>query len=255
MHVETSVALGRNDPTLEIPWASADGRIRYHDLRSNPALINQITEANHYPQLREFLLRINAAGFFLQTAKSDIWMTDQLSPEEDVFAADRKLVSYVDLIFSAADYRTSFERHEALAAKLSQLLGKAPDLPASTEFVIRHCLYHDSGSVKSMARKTKPGDDLSATETSIENGPRASPTLPERELAAKLTRDSEAGTALEGKLPSPAGRSAQGCSGSSLGFSISAYTSGFGTADEQAGKMWQIALTLLEYAMLQIDSW
>src|SRR5262249_48656685 len=42
MQVDFAVELGREDETLELPWSSEDGRLRYHDLKREPAAITHI---------------------------------------------------------------------------------------------------------------------------------------------------------------------------------------------------------------------
>jgi hypothetical protein len=240
MQVDTSVALGRDDPALEFPWTSDDRAIRYCDLRSNPALMDQIPEA-HYPELREFLLRVNARDFFLQTAKSDIWITGELSPDEEIFAADRKLVSYVDLIFSSVESRYSFEAHELLASQLCKLLQKAPEMPAAVEFVIRHCHYHP---VQPIDRDTTdPGRGSSESilpsqaSSSQDNG------------FSQNRGSSQGDSSSEGHTPKPGGMAE-----THLGFALTAYVSGLGTSDAEARQRWSVALKLLQYAAIQIKS-
>jgi hypothetical protein len=142
MQADYSVELGREDPALELPWRSEDGASRYHDLKRHPDLVLQIPEAANSPELSAFLTRINAAGFPLQTAKCDTWHSREISPEEEIFGAAGKFVSYVDLVFAAHEPRLSLERHEALAENLSGLLKRAPEMAASVELVIRRCYYH-----------------------------------------------------------------------------------------------------------------
>jgi hypothetical protein len=144
MQVDSAVELGRDDPALEMPWASEDGSLSYCDIRRNPGLIDTLPEATRCVELREFLIRANAAGFPLQTAKSDVWMTNEISPEEEIFSAGCKFACYLDLLFSDEARRFSLESHEQLVTKLCKLLQRAPEMPASIEFVIRHCHYHSS---------------------------------------------------------------------------------------------------------------
>ena len=144
MQVDFSVELGQDDPALELPWSSDSPSIRYYDLKANPELIAQIPEAAAYPPLSAFLARINAPGFPLATAKCDAWFSDDIFPEEEIFGADRKFVSYIDVVFVDEQTRQSFEKHEALAKELCRLLGHAPDLSATVELVIRRCYFHHS---------------------------------------------------------------------------------------------------------------
>ncbi len=85
---------------------------------------------------------MNASGFPLQTAKCDIWYSREISAEEEIFGAACKLVSYVDLVFTADEARSSLERHEDLAQGLCQLLQRAPEIAATVALVIRRCYYH-----------------------------------------------------------------------------------------------------------------
>jgi len=149
MQVEYDVELGREDPALELPWSSEDGAVRYCDMKGHPELVLQIAEVEAFPELGAFLRRVNALGFPLQTAKCDIWYSRDISAEEEIFGAASKLVSYVDLVFTADDARTSFEKHEELAQGLCQLLQRAPEIAATIALVIRRCYYHqkdDPGS-------------------------------------------------------------------------------------------------------------
>lgn len=146
MQAEYDVELGREDPVLEMPWSSEDGAVRYHDVKCHPELVLQIAEAEVFPELGAFLRRVNASGFPLQTAKCDIWYSREISAEEEIFGAACKLVSYVDLVFTADDARSSFEEHESLAQGLCQLLQRAPEIAATVALVIRRCYYHGRGN-------------------------------------------------------------------------------------------------------------
>ncbi|MGC2697748.1 MAG: hypothetical protein WA738_18325 [Candidatus Angelobacter sp.] len=142
MQVDYSVELGRDDSALELPWFSADPSVVYFDLKAHPDLIMRVPEAIAHPELREFFARINAPGFPLQTAKCDAWHSREILPEEEIFAAECKFVSYIDLVFSGLETQLSFEKHEELARDLCKLLMRAPELPAAVDFVIRRCYYH-----------------------------------------------------------------------------------------------------------------
>lgn len=150
MQADYSVELGREAPALELPWSSEDGSARYYDLKSHPDLVLQIPEALGSPELSAFLTRINAAGFPLQTAKCDLWYSEELAAEEEeILGAAGKFVSYVDLVFTElvltekdAQRRSSFEEHEQLAKDLCSLLKRAPEIPANVELVIRRAYFH-----------------------------------------------------------------------------------------------------------------
>jgi len=102
------VELGSDDPALELPWSSSDPHVRYYDLKNHPELVKQIPEVVAHPELGSFLSRINAAGFPLATAKCDVWSSEEVAPEEEIFG-DRKFVSYIDVVFINETDRCSFE--------------------------------------------------------------------------------------------------------------------------------------------------
>ena len=156
MYADYSVELGKDDPALELPWSSDNGATRYYDLKQHPDLVLQIPEAVSSPELCAFLTRINAAGFPLQTAKCDLWYSKETLPEEEVFGAAGKFVSYIDLVFAednakvegsaAIARRLNLEQHEALAKDLCTLLKRAPEIAATVELVIRRCYFRQEGN-------------------------------------------------------------------------------------------------------------
>jgi hypothetical protein len=149
MQVDYSIELGPESPALEFPWASEDESIRYYDLKQHPDLVLNIEEARNHQELSEFLSRINATSSPLQTAKCDTWFSREILPEEEIFGASCKFACYVDLLFTASERQTSFEKHEALARDLYYLLQRAPEMAAATEFAVRRCYYHADGATDS----------------------------------------------------------------------------------------------------------
>jgi hypothetical protein len=141
MHADFAVELGPDDPVLELPWASDDPSIRYYDLKSSPELVRQIPEAIAYQELGAFLTRINASGSPFETAKCDVWQSREISVEEEIFGADQKFASYIDLVFADEAMRGSFEKHEEFAKELCLLLSHAPDTLATIELIIRRCYF------------------------------------------------------------------------------------------------------------------
>lgn len=146
MQADFAVELGPDDATLEFPWQDPDGRHRYFDLKRNPELLRDLPEANSYPELRDFLASVNCAACMLQTAKCDAWCTSEMNQEEEIFNAACKFGSYVDFLYADTVLRSFFAAHEKLARELVQLLTKAPEIPASAEFLIRRCYFHQPSS-------------------------------------------------------------------------------------------------------------
>jgi hypothetical protein len=148
MNADFSVELGRDDPMLDFPWTDPSGRLAYFDLKRQPELIAQIEEAEKFPELGEFLRTLNSARSMVESAKCDVWTTTELSAEEDLFDASRKFVSYVDLVFSTIDLRLSFASHENFARRLTELLRRAPEMPAAIEICVRRCFFENAGGTR-----------------------------------------------------------------------------------------------------------
>jgi hypothetical protein len=142
MQADFSIELGPSEDCLEVPWASADGRLRYFDLRRQPELLLEVSEAHENRELAEFLTSINSPTSIFESAKCDTWVTDEIAEEEQVFGASWKFACYVDIIFSEVTWQTALEKHEGFARAIVQLLNKAPDIAAAAEFIVRRCYYH-----------------------------------------------------------------------------------------------------------------
>lgn len=138
MDATVTVELGAEDAHLEIPWQSSD--LRYYDLKRHPELLLELPES-HNREMAEFLTAMNSALSMLETAKCDIWLSDQMEEQESIYAASWKFCCYVDLIFTDARARFNFTGHENFARRIARLLRRAPDIPSAAEFIVRRCLY------------------------------------------------------------------------------------------------------------------
>ena len=148
MQSDYSVELGREDETLEFPWAAPGGGPQYHDLKRHPEEIGDIEEAVRFPELREFLTTVNASYSPFETAKCDAWSTAAINPDEEIFGLLSKFGSYVDLLFSDAAARFSFEEQESFVKRMVKLLQRVPEIPASAEFSLRRCFYHEGDELR-----------------------------------------------------------------------------------------------------------
>jgi hypothetical protein len=148
MQVDYAVELGREDDTLEIPWADPDSVRRYCNLKREPQALDQIEEALRIGELRDFLVAVNSPPSMLESAKCDVWATDEIHPEEETLGAAWKFGSYVDLLFTSPSARFSFEDHENLLKRLVALLQLVPEIRASAEFLLRRCYYHQKAGVR-----------------------------------------------------------------------------------------------------------
>jgi hypothetical protein len=147
VEVDFAVELGPEDATLDLPWASEVGP-RYYDLKCQPELLIQIEEARRFPELGEFLSRINSPTSIFETAKCDAWSSTEINPEEEIFGVPCKFVSYIDLVFSEKLARLSFPEHERIAREITQLLQRVPEIPAAAEFLIRRCRYRHANQIE-----------------------------------------------------------------------------------------------------------
>jgi hypothetical protein len=147
VQADFAVELGKEDETLEMPWAAEDGP-RYYDLKRHPELLREVEEAQRFRELGEFLAAVNSHANAVETAKCDAWASTEINPEEEIFGAPCKFGSYVDLLLSDERGRLSFSEHEQWAKRLMDLLKKAPEIPAAAEFLIRRCYYHGADGMR-----------------------------------------------------------------------------------------------------------
>lgn len=148
MEADFAVELGADDETLEMPWAAAEGGPRYYDLKRHPELLVHIDEARRVTELGELLSAVNSPASGLETAKCDTWTSTEINPEEEIFGGTHKFGSYVDLLLSNEHDRFSFAAHEQFAKRLTQLLKRVPEIPATAEFLIRRCHYHHAEEIR-----------------------------------------------------------------------------------------------------------
>lgn len=148
MQVDYAVELGRDDETLEFPWTALGEGPRYYDLKRQPELLGRIEEATCITELAAFLAALNSPASKFESAKCDTWASREINPEEEIFGSACKFGSYVDLLFATTPSRFSFEEHETLLKKLTGLLKRAPEIPASAEFMLRRCFYHDGEDIR-----------------------------------------------------------------------------------------------------------
>jgi hypothetical protein len=141
MQAEFTVELGADDPTLALPWTDPEGRWHYFDLRARPADVTAIAETQDFPELRDFLVAVNAVSSNLQSAKCDAWFSREITEEEAIFGAPCKFGAYIDVAFHQRAPQASFPIHEAFALRLVELLRRAPELPASAEVNIRRAHF------------------------------------------------------------------------------------------------------------------
>jgi hypothetical protein len=146
VQADFAVELGADDETLEFPWFTAVGQLRYFDLKRQPHLLPNIEEATRLPELGEFLIAVNSSSSALETAKCDAWASNQINSEEEVFGAACKFGGYVDFLFSDPPRRCSFPEHEQFARRITELLKRVPEIPVSAEFLLRRCYYHQQNS-------------------------------------------------------------------------------------------------------------
>src|SRR5579864_5288032 len=149
MQAEFAIELAAQDEALELPWSSPGDELRYYDLKRQPELLLEVSEAFANQELGEFLSATNSANSVFETAKCDTWLSNEIEEEERIFGTTWKFGSYVDLIFSEAEPRYLLPAHEQLARSLCELLKRAPEISCATEFCVRHCHYHKTGAAGS----------------------------------------------------------------------------------------------------------
>jgi hypothetical protein len=141
MDADYSVELSPDDPVLDLPWSDPERRFEYYDLKRHPELLARIPEVQQFPQLGDFLRAVNSTASLFESAKCDVWSTQELNPEEEMFGLPYKFASYVDLVFAHRDRRELFSMHELFAKELVTLLRKTPETASSVEICVRRAYF------------------------------------------------------------------------------------------------------------------
>lgn len=146
MDADFAIELGSEDPVLDFPWKDPDARLAYYDLKRHPELLASVSEANEYPELSDFLRAVNSPRSDLESAKSDVWATRELSAAEEIYDSELKFAAYVDLLFSKVDIRHSLPAYQSFVKEFVELLRRTPDTPSAVEICVRRCYFgSDSG--------------------------------------------------------------------------------------------------------------
>jgi hypothetical protein len=148
MDADYSIELGREDPVLDFPWTDPAGNLAYVDLKRHPELIDSLDEVKRFPELGDFLRVLNSPESIVETAKCDAWATTELSPEEEIYDASHKFVSYVDVVFDDVEQRSSLAAHEQFARELVESLQRGPEDLSAAEVCIRRCYFVEVDSMR-----------------------------------------------------------------------------------------------------------
>lgn len=144
MDAEFSVELGRDDPTLAVPWTSPDGSCGYVDLSAHPEEIDRLSEVLQFQELGQVLHRLNAGGSPYRTAKCDAWFDTLMDVDDEPYESSVKCASYIDVYFAGEHRLAEFPQHEFAARAVVKNLRGLPDQNARVEIAIRRCYFLDA---------------------------------------------------------------------------------------------------------------
>lgn len=103
MEADWEFEIAPDAPVIDAAWQG------YVDLRSEPERVREISEASGLPELAAALLRLNAVGSSVRTAKCDVWEPGPIDADEfdaTTDAAACALACYIDLLPADADWAT-----------------------------------------------------------------------------------------------------------------------------------------------------
>jgi hypothetical protein len=163
------------------------------------------------------------------------------------------------------------------------LLSQTPEIPAAVEVVIRRCYYHGEGALREVAANearagetaearytagAKDNDEQQSVAANRKGADRVESERTEQQAdvghGMKYEGSADAGEQAEAdiekaKSAEPLNQTAadervgwSGLDGSVSGFCFTAYVTGFGDSDHEPHLRWQIALALLQNALVQL---
>lgn len=95
MEADWEIELGNDAPIIDAHWAG------WIDLTASPDRAEQLEEAAQLPALASALILLNAPSSPVWTAKCDLWMQNEIDPDElnaDPKNALQALACYIDLL-------------------------------------------------------------------------------------------------------------------------------------------------------------
>ena len=147
MDTNWSVEAGTDDPVIVVPWfeglTGSSQRLEFIDLKSNPVAVDQITEAQVWPELRKALAILNATDSAVWTAKCDAWVLDEEERELDFGPVAFGFGVYLDVLPSEISAFISLDWARASVEQWTKLARAIPPEAARADFVIRPAVWND----------------------------------------------------------------------------------------------------------------
>jgi hypothetical protein len=125
MDTNWSIEAGLDDPVIMGHWEDKASMVAYVDFAS-PGAIDQIVEAQVWPEVRQALLTMNAAGSPVGTTKCDAWVLDDDEKELDFGPVRFGFGAYFDVVNAAC------QTLSALRARVEEWAKQARDLQPET---------------------------------------------------------------------------------------------------------------------------
>jgi hypothetical protein len=138
MEADWELELGSDAPVIDAAWPG------FVDLRIFPKRIAEIEETRQFPALGNVLVRLNAHGSPVWTAKCDVWRVDEpVDPYEmdaEPANAAHAVACYIDLL-PRSDQQWNLPEQAASACKsFCERLRAIPLRCCRVDLVVRHAL-------------------------------------------------------------------------------------------------------------------
>jgi hypothetical protein len=168
------VAAGsRESDCFDLQSLDAPGNLRFVDLCADPASIDQIEEARHYPGLKRALLALNSQDSPVFTSKCDVIQLtkEEIDPlEYDTDGETRcGLAYYIDLVVRKSAIFCSFSAQEMWLREVVKYLRKSAQVrSARVDFVLRQATVFQSEGFAVTCYIAACGDDFAAAQRAWE---------------------------------------------------------------------------------------
>jgi len=134
MEADWEFDIGGDAPVIDAHWTG------FVDLRAAPNRAGNLPEARQLPGLADALVRLNAANSPVWTSKTDVFMPEQIDPDE-VDAADAEaahaIACYVDILRRCDRQWDSPLKAEVACRELCARLGDMPLRRCRVDVVVR----------------------------------------------------------------------------------------------------------------------
>ena len=165
MEADWEIEIGGDAPVIDADWPE------FVDLGRSPARVSEIAEARLQPGLAEALVRLNAAPSPVRTCKTDVFVPEQVDPDEldaPHETANHAVACYIDLLMRSDQVWNTPPEAERACKQLCTRLRAIPLRRCRVDLVIRRAIVAGANDLGVTVYLTACGQTLMDAKTRLQ---------------------------------------------------------------------------------------